>query len=101
MVNIANLPKPRIGHWTTLLNARAIENHSFMIDVNRIGFDGNGLEYEESTFIFSPTGEKIESCEIFQDVKIFDLDLEHALEYRKNFPIKNDRKNNIYKEFYS
>lgn len=101
LINIANWPKPRVGHWTTLLNARAIENQSFMIGVNRIGVDGIGLEYEESSFIFSPTGDKIEPSEIFQDVKIFNLNLEHALECRKKFPIKRDRKNNIYKEFYS
>ena len=101
MVNIANWPKPRVGHWTTLLNARAIENQSFMIGVNRIGVDGNGLEYEESSFIFSPTGEKIEPCEIIQDIKIFNLNIDHAIEYRKNFPIKIDRKNKIYKEFYN
>jgi predicted amidohydrolase len=101
LVNIANWPKPRVAHWRILLNARAIENQSFMIGVNRIGVDGNGLEYEESSFIFSPIGEKIEPCEIIQDVKIFNLNLEHALEYRKKFPIKKDRKNNIYKKFYS
>lgn len=101
LINIANWPKPRVGHWTTLLNARAIENQSFMIGVNRIGVDGIGLEYEESSFIFSPTGDKIEPSEIIQDVKIFNLNLEHALECRKKFPIKRDRKNNIYKEFYS
>lgn len=101
MVNIANWPKPRLGHWTTLLNARAIENQSFMIGVNRIGLDGNGLEYEESSFIFSPTGERIEPCEIIKEVNIFNLNLDHALECRKKFPIKMDRKNNIYKEFYS
>lgn len=101
MINIANWPKPRVDHWITLLNARAIENQSFMIGVNRIGFDGNGLEFEESSFVFSPTGEKIEPYEIFQDVKIFNLNIDSAIEYRKKFPIKLDRKNNIYKGFYN
>lgn len=43
-----------------LLKARAIENQSYMIGVNRNGVDGNGLEYDESSSVFSPTGEKLE-----------------------------------------
>lgn len=101
LLNIANWPKTRVAHWRTLLNARAIENQSFMIGVNRTGVDGNGLEYEESSFVFSPTGEKLESFKISEKIKIFDLNLEEAIEYRKSFPIKKDRRNSIYREFYS
>lgn len=101
LLNIANWPKTRIAHWRTLLNARAIENQSFMIGVNRTGVDGNGLEYEESSCIFSPIGEKLEPFEISEVVKIFDLNLDEAIKYRKSFPIKKDRRNSIYREFYS
>lgn len=101
LLNIANWPKGRVSHWRALLNARAIENQSFMIGVNRTGIDGDGLEYEESSCVFSPTGEKLEPFEICEEIKIFDLNLEDAIEYRKNFPIKKDRKNSIYREFYN
>lgn len=101
LLNIANWPKTRVAHWRTLLNARAIENQSFMIGVNRTGVDGNGLEYEESSCVFSPMGEKLESFEISEEVKIFDLKLDEAIEYRKIFPIKKDRRNGIYRGFYS
>lgn len=101
LLNIANWPKTRVAHWRTLLNARAIENQSFMIGVNRTGVDGNGLEYEESSCVFSPIGEKIEPFEISGKVKIFDLNLDDAIEYRKSFPIKKDRRNSIYRAFYS
>ncbi|MGE6353873.1 nitrilase-related carbon-nitrogen hydrolase [Flavobacterium sp. NPDC079362] len=100
LANIANWPKGRVSHWRALLNARAIENQSFMIGVNRTGLDGNGLEYEESSCVFSPTGEKLEPLEICEEIKIFDLNLDEAIEYRKKFPIKKDRQNTIYKEFY-
>lgn len=100
LLNIANWPKSRILHWKTLLNARAIENQSFMIGVNRVGVDGNGLEYEESSFVFSPTGEKVNSELISNEVRIFDVNLDEAIKYRKNFPIKDDRQNSIYKTFY-
>lgn len=101
LLNIANWPKTRVAHWRTLLNARAIENQSFMIGANRTGIDGNGLEYEESSCVFSPIGEKLEPFEIFGEVKIFDLNLDEAIEYRKNFPLKKDRRNGIYSAFYS
>lgn len=101
LLNIANWPKSRVSHWSTLLNARAIENQSFMIGVNRVGVDGNGLEYEESSCVFSAIGEKLEPFEISEEVKIFDLNLDEAIGYRKSFPIKKDRRNSIYREFYS
>lgn len=101
LLNIANWPKTRVAHWKTLLTARAIENQSFMVGVNRTGIDGKGLEYEESSFIFSPLGVQVTPFETFEDVKIFDLNLDEATSYRQNFPIKKDRQNNIYREFYN
>lgn len=101
LLNIANWPKTRVAHWRTLLNSRAIENQSFMIGVNRTGVDGNGLEYEESSCVYSPIGEKLEPFEISGEVKIFNFNLDEAIKYRKSFPIKKDRQNSIYRAFYS
>jgi omega-amidase len=101
LLNIANWPIMRVDHWRTLMKARAIENQSFMVGVNRTGVDGNDLHYEESSCVFSPVGEKLEPFEILKEVRIFDLNLHEAIEYRKSFPIKKDRRNIIYKEFYS
>jgi hypothetical protein len=41
--------------------------------VNRTGVDGNGLEYEESSCVFSPMEKKFVGN--FEEVKIFDLNL--------------------------
>lgn len=101
LLNIANWPKRRVAHWRTLLNARAIENQSFMIGVNRTGTDGNGLEYEESSCVFLPDGNQLAPIEVIDDVRIFDLDLKEAIKYRQDFPIKKDRQEGIYKEFYT
>jgi predicted amidohydrolase len=35
----------RINAWDTLIKARAIENMSYAIGVNRVGEDDNGYEY--------------------------------------------------------
>ncbi len=45
LLYVANWPKPRIHAWDTLLAARAIENMSYCIGVNRVGLDASGHEY--------------------------------------------------------
>jgi len=56
---IANWPSERIGHWTALLRARAIENQCFMAGVNRTGMDANGLRYPGASAIYGPAGEEV------------------------------------------
>ena len=45
LLYVANWPKPRIPAWDALLKARAIENMSYCIGVNRIGTDEKNNEY--------------------------------------------------------
>lgn len=100
LLNIANWPKTRVLHWEILLNARAIENQSFMIGVNRTGIDENGLEYEESSCVFSPIGDNLNPIMTIDDIKIFDINIDEATQYRTKFPIKDDRRNSIYQGFF-
>jgi predicted amidohydrolase len=41
----ANWPTKRIAHWDILIPARAVENQSYVLAVNRVGTDGNAIEY--------------------------------------------------------
>jgi hypothetical protein len=54
-----------------------------MIGVNRTSVDGNGLEYEESSCVFSPMEKKL----VFGNlkVKIFDLNLDRSDTIPKKF----------------
>jgi len=45
LVYVANWPERRRYPWTTLLRARAIENLSYCIGVNRVGPDATGVNY--------------------------------------------------------
>ncbi|SDG62160.1 Carbon-nitrogen hydrolase [Flavobacterium omnivorum] len=45
LIYVASWPKIRTNAWDALLKARAIENMSYVIGVNRIGADGNAYEY--------------------------------------------------------
>ena len=56
---MANWPIPRIDAWDTLLKARAIENMSYCIGVNRIGEDTNGYQYNGHTTAYDFLGKEI------------------------------------------
>lgn len=92
-VVIANWPDSRREHWFTLLKARAIENQMFMIGVNRIGIDGNGIFYSKMSCIVNPYGEF--ETPIFNDseLDIFEIDIKIVDQYRQSFPTLKDRKN--------
>ena len=97
ILTIANWPERRIKHWNTLLEARAIENQTFTIGVNRTGTDGNNHSYGKSTMIFDPIGQKIDPTYIFHDMDIYVLNLNDVISARNSFPLKQDRKTEFYK----
>lgn len=59
LLYVANWPERRSMPWKTLLQARAIENMSYVIGVNRVGEDGNGIAHSGDSSIFGPLGEQI------------------------------------------
>lgn len=97
ILNIANWPECRVPHWWALIKARAIENQVFMVGVNRIGEDGNGLLYATSSHIVSPYGEVLKGKSLSEEVTLYELNLEEVTQYRTEFPVKNDRKTRLYK----
>ncbi len=97
IINIANWPLRRIDHWNTLLKARAIENQVFVVGVNRVGVDGNGLEYAESSGIFNANGEKLDFEQV-DDMKMYEVNKEWTSEFKDKFNTTSDRKIEFYKE---
>lgn len=59
LLYVANWPERRNLAWKTLLQARAIENLSYVVGVNRVGKDGKGLNYTGDSAVYGPLGEKI------------------------------------------
>ena len=98
---IANWPEGRIEHWKTLLKARAIENQCYIVGINRTG-EGNGLYYPMSSMAFDPCGKRIDYKEINSESKstllYADIKAETVRQYRKEFPVKEDRRENLYRE---
>lgn len=59
MLCVANWPSPRSNAWRTLLQARAMENLCYVAGVNRIGKDGNDLEYAGDSMLLDFKGEHL------------------------------------------
>lgn len=92
LLYVANWPKKRITHWSTLLQARAIENQCYVIGVNRIGIDGNQLEYCGSSAIYDALGNQKLSMSDMEGVSEFTLSSADLQEIRMNLPFLKDRK---------
>jgi omega-amidase len=58
LIYVANWPETRINAWDVLLQARAIENMSWCIGVNRTGNDGNDYRYNGHTAVYDCTWKK-------------------------------------------
>jgi predicted amidohydrolase len=95
----ANWPKARREHWITLLKARAIENQCYIAGINRVGI-GDNIEYSGDSMLIDPLGNIVCSNEGEETLLIQDIDITKVVELRKSFNLKNDRRENLYKEFY-
>jgi omega-amidase len=91
LIYVANWPKLRITAWDALLRARAIENMSFVVGVNRIGLDGNKHEYVGHSIVLDELGNLILDANENEGVFISTLDKEKMLQTRKKLNFLNDR----------
>ncbi len=87
-------PKARAEHWKTLIKARAIENMCYLIGVNCVGNVG-GIEYSGDSCVVAPNGDVIKIISNKEENII--VNIENDVEkYRKEFPVKNDRREDLY-----
>ncbi|MFK8058926.1 MAG: nitrilase family protein [Polaribacter sp.] len=63
LIYMANWPVARIKAWDTLLKARAIENMSYTIGVNRTGKDANNYEYSGNSLVVDFLGNELANLE--------------------------------------
>jgi len=93
LVYVANWPERRINAWKTLLQARAIENQCYVIGVNRVGEDGNKIQYTGDSMIVDPMGEILYQKTNDEDIFIFTLLEEKLHEVREKLPFWKDADN--------
>ncbi|MEB3067325.1 nitrilase-related carbon-nitrogen hydrolase, partial [Parvimonas micra] len=68
LLYVANWPERRNHAWKTLLTARAIENQAYVIGVNRVGEDGNGIYHSGNSMVVDPLGEVLYHKEHEEDI---------------------------------
>ena len=87
---VANWPEKRSVHWKALLNARAIENQSYVFGVNRFGSDDNGIKYSGDSLFADALGKVIE-LPTKETVQSFVIKLKSLTEIREKLPFLIDR----------
>jgi predicted amidohydrolase len=92
LIYVANWPKPRITAWSTLLKARAIENMSYVVGVNRIGADDNGHEYSGNSAAYNALGSEISTIEPNKNTtEIISISMDELTKTRNKFGFLEDR----------
>ncbi len=88
---IANWPHSRRKVFDTLIKARAIENLSYVVAVNRVGNDGVELHYDGGSCVVDFKGEYLIQCpDEKQSVATAEVDLKKLSEFKEQFPAWKD-----------
>lgn len=91
LIYVANWPLPRIKHWQTLLTARAIENQSYTIGVNRIGTDNFGNYNSGHSAIIDPKGEVLFEKTHSAAIHTHKISKKYLAKVRESLPFLGDR----------
>ncbi len=88
LIYVANWPEKRRKHWQKLLEARAIENQSYVVGVNRVGKDHNGHSYAGDTVVLDYLGDNMSThLEGEEGFLITVLSKSRLNRYRQKFPV--------------
>jgi omega-amidase len=90
LVYVANWPAARTYAWSQLLKARAIENQSFVIGVNRVGADGAGIDHAGDSVANDFLGMPLASLGNVPSVTTVALDGAALRAFREKFPAQLD-----------
>jgi predicted amidohydrolase len=86
LIFVANWPAPRRYAWQTLLRARAIENLSYCVGVNRVGIDGNDLSYAGDSVALDFLGQPLVELGAQEQIVTIGLDPVALASHRERFP---------------
>jgi predicted amidohydrolase len=90
IIYVANWPQARNNAWKTLLQARAIENLSYCVGVNRIGTDGKGIYYSGDSAVIDFKGQHFFQKADEECIESIVLDKLELMEFRQKFPANLD-----------
>jgi len=91
LLYVANWPEKRIEAWNILLKARAVENQSYVIGVNRVGVEPKGIQYSGHSVILSYTGETLSQLPNYKEgIMVYVLEKIPQKAFRNRFPFIKD-----------
>jgi predicted amidohydrolase len=91
LLYVANWPERRGHAWKSLLIARAIENQSYVVGVNRIGIDGNNIPYLGESTVIDYSGESLTQPNPNKEIcDTIVLKKQELVTFRKSFPAELD-----------
>ncbi len=91
LLYVASWPEKRIQAWDTLLKARAIENMSYVVAVNRVGVDDNQHQYVGHSQVIGFLGNYELEPQETENVFVIRLDRDKMLSARNSFGFLNDK----------
>lgn len=89
-IYVANWPAPRANAWRTLLQARAIENLSYVVGVNRVGTDANNLSYAGDSLLVDFKGGLQLDLQAEGQILTSEFSADDLAEFRAKFPANLD-----------
>ncbi len=92
LLYVANWPNVRKFAWQQLLIARAIENQSYVVGVNRIG-KALTVNHNGDSVILDPFGNKISKTTTKSSMEMVTLSMANLNTIRKQFPVFFDADN--------
>ncbi len=90
LIYVASWPDRRIDAWDALLKARAIENMSYVVAVNRCGTDPNGVECSGHSQVIDFMGKHIVDPLINEQIYITELEKNSLQTARQKFAFLTD-----------
>ena len=91
LIYVANWPESRREVWKNLLIARALENQSYVVGVNRNGTDGRDISYSGDSLVISPRGQVISNTIPYKEsAETVKISWEELKEFRDKFPVHLD-----------
>ncbi len=90
LIVVANWPERRALHWRTLLPARAVENQSYVVGLNRVGHDGNEIYHSGDSTCISPNGHVIYYKRDEEDVYTLSIIGDEVEKTRRTLPFLKD-----------
>jgi omega-amidase len=91
LIYVANWPAIRANAWKSLLVARAIENQSYVIGVNRVGYDGNQIWHSGDSAVIDFKGGIIFETSEKENISTTILNRGDLLKFRNKFGFLNDQ----------